>query len=646
MVFMAENYSGSVLLESRAEQVVRPEGTASFPALESVPSPSAPLLKDAAAPEPRVFSLSLRTVGTGHTIGLAFAGELQGGEPDSVQREIEVDTNRLVERWALDAEIGETYRLDRLVSIHTSRDTERPAEAATKHLERLLSEGVESIISAHVRAWEQRWHAADVEVEGDEMAQRALRFACYHLVSASDPEDERVSIGARSLTGRAYQGHVFWDTEIYMLPFYLLTHPPSARSLLKYRYHTLGAAREKARAQGYQGAYSAWESADTGEEVTPPFGIAPSGEVIGIRNGEQEIHIGAAVAYAVFQYWHVTGDERFLLASGAEIMLETARFWASRGEVEADGHYHIRHVIGPDEYHEDVDDNAYTNLMAQWNLEQGAELARLLEERWPEHWRQCAARLGIDSGEVENWKSLAAAMYTGFDPETGLFEQFQGYFDLEEIDLAAFEPRTTAMDVLLGRERIQRSKVIRQADVVMAVYLLWDRLTPEVRDANFRYYEPRTGHGSSLSPGIHALVAARLGELELAEKYFRQAAEIDLADNMGNAAGGVHVASLGALWQAAVFGFGGLRIGAKGPSLDPYLPSGWRSLHFPFEWRGRIVRVTLGGEPVGIQVQLEGEGSTPVELFVGEHQITLISHRRYRASRRPGGWNAWQEVQV
>jgi trehalose/maltose hydrolase-like predicted phosphorylase len=312
-----------------------------------------------------------------------------------------------------------------------------------------------------------------------------------------------------------------------------------------------------------------------------------------ILTGEQEHHISADVAFGVWKYWEATGDERFLLDAGAEILIETARFWASRAEREEDGRYHIRGVIGPDEYHETVDDNAYTNGLAQWNLEVGEEVTRLVAQRWPEQWRALSRRVGLEAEEPRRWLQVARELYTGFDELTGLFEQFRGYFGLEDIDLAAFAARTAPMDVLLGRERIQRSKIIKQADVVMLLHLLWERLPAEVRRVNFEYYEPRCGHGSSLSPAIHALVAARLGDAALAERYFRQAAEIDLSDNMGNAAGGVHLGALGGLWQAAVFGFAGLRFTDERPEHRPNLPPSWRSLSMRFQWRGRWHELTL-----------------------------------------------------
>jgi kojibiose phosphorylase len=221
-----------------------------------------------------------------------------------------------------------------------------------------------------------------------------------------------------------------------------------------------------------------------------------------------------------------------------------------------------------------------------------------LAERWPAQWRELSRRLGLEADEPAGWLRVAHDLYTGLDERTGLFEQFKGYFGLEDIDLAAFQSRTVPMDVLLGSERIRRSQIIKQPDVVMLVHLLWDRLPSEVRRANFEYYEPRCGHGSSLSPAIHALVAARLGKIALAERYFRQAAQIDLANNMGNAAGGIHAAALGGLWQAAVLGFAGLRLARDGPVLRPCLPPGWRSLSMRLQWRGEWHQLSL---PHGVE---------------------------------------------
>ena len=542
----------------------------------------------------------IQVTGSGTTVAMAVARQVM----NSTDRW--TPSAELVEgRQGLELKLGETYRLDRVVALYTSRDTADPRETAGKHVERAIDD-VAGAITEHSNSWQARWESSDLRIEGDPASQRALRFAIYHLSSAANPQDDHVSIGARGLSGSAYKGHVFWDTDIFMLPLFVLTYPEAARALVMYRYHTLAAARAKAARLGYRGAFYAWESADNGEDATPPFVVAPDGQIIRLLTGEQEQHISADVAFGVWNYWRATGDDRFLVAAGAEILIETARFWASRAQREEDGRYHICGVIGPDEYHETVDDNAYTNGMAQWNLEIAAEIANLVAKRWPGEWQALSHRLGIEPDEPRRWPNMARDLYTGFDERTGLLEQFRGYFDLEEIDLAAFVPRTAPMDVLLGRERIQQSKIIKQPDVVMLIHLLWDRMAPEVRKANFEYYEPRCAHGSSLSPAIHALVAARLGDTALAQRYFRQAAEIDLADNMGNAAGGIHAAALGGLWQAVVLGFAGLHLGGERPEHRTNLPPNWRRLSMRIQWRGRCHELTL---PEGAERQKQRDDS-------------------------------------
>ncbi len=512
---------------------------------------------------------------------------------------------------------------------------EREARAAWR---RPRASDVPALLGGHARAWGRRWAASDVVIEGEPAAQEAMRFALYHLIAAANPQDERVSIPARALTGDAYMGHVFWDTEIFLLPFYTFTWPEAARALLMYRYHTLPAAREKAVQFGCQGALYAWQSAETGKEVTPTFDISGDGHVVPIRTGMEEHHVSADIAYAVWQYWQATRDVGFLLEAGAEIVLETARFWASRARPEEDERYHIRGVIGPDEYHEGVDDNAYTNFMARWNLECGREVAQLLRARWPQRWAELREQLNISLDDLSFWHEAAAQLAIDRDPATGLLEQFTGFFQLEPVDLAAYEPRLAAMDVLFGRERTQRSQIIKQADVVMLFALHWDRFAPEVREANFRFYEERCDHGSSLSPAMHALVAARLGDVTLAERHFHEAAAIDLHDAMGNAAGGVHIAALGGLWQVAVFGFGGMSMEPRGLAFAPRLPEGWTAMRFPIRWRRRQILVCIERDPLTIAVTLKVGRPFVVRVGSVKHRLQRGEEWTCRADPLTGGW--------
>jgi trehalose/maltose hydrolase-like predicted phosphorylase len=503
---------------------------------------------------------------------------------------------RWVWRWRSVA--GQVVALDRIVAAaRADRPEDDPTRVANEALAHSRALGWRAVLAAHEAAWKQRWLASDVVIEGDDEVQRALRFAIYHLISAANPEDERVSVGARGLTGDAYFGHVFWDTEIYLLPFYTAVWPEAARAMLMYRFHTLSGARTKAAHMGWKGALYAWESADTGEETTPERVMGSDGALVDILTGTMEQHISADVAYAVWQYWRVTGDDEFFLQAGAEILLETARFWASRALAEADGGRHIRHVIGPDEYHEDVDDNAFTNVMARWNIARGLEAIEMLRARWTDRATALCEKLALRDEELADWRDAAARIVTGLDRTTGLYEEFAGFHQLEPLDLSLYADRKVPIDVVIGRERTLRSQVVKQADVVALMALLPDEFPGAMPEVNFHHYEPRCAHGSSLSAGMHALVAARLGETEMALRYLHKAAVADLELDP-NSAGGIRIAGLGAVWQAVVLGFAGVDLTGDTLAIEPRLPHQWRSLSFRVRWRGRSVAIRIAGGTV------------------------------------------------
>ncbi len=579
-----------------------------------------------------------QTTGARHTLSVASTALLDLSErlitPAALQKQA-------YRRWEWPAQPGQPamfYRLTTFVRDDTSKSV---GAGALNALFRARRMDPADLFEAHVRAWEDRWQASDIALSGDDAAQTALRFALFQLNSAANPDDPHVSVGAKALTGPGYHGHVFWDTEIFLLPYYTLTWPAAAEAMLRYRYLTLPAARAKAARLGYRGALYAWESADTGAEATPDSVVDPTGKTIPVYSGRDEQHISADIAYAVWQYWTATDDYSFFLEAGAEIILETARFWASRAALEADGRYHIRHVIGPDEYHEDVDDNAFTNNMARWNLLRGLDVAELLATRWPARWEALRTHLGLTSDELAQWREVAARIFTGLDAATGVFAQFSGYDQREPIDLTQYADRTQPMDVVLGHERIGQTQVVKQADVVMLLALLWDQFNPAVRAANFRYYEPRTGHGSSLSPSIHALVAARLGDNDLALRYFQDASAIDNADRNGNEADGVHIATQGGLWQAALLGFAGVQIRDDGLHIEPHLPATWATLRFPLHWRGRQLTLTLTRDPLAIAITLRGR---PLDIYLGPTLVHLTAEqeRRYQWDAAAGEWRAAQ----
>jgi len=530
-------------------------------------------------------------------------------------------------------EAGEPATIDRLAAVVSARTRVPSTEVALTVLRRAEEQGYDELLGAHRAAWEQRWRDADVVIDGDDHGQRVVRFSIFHMISSGHPTKDTVSIGARGLGGLSYFLHVFWDTEVFVLPFFIYTHPQTARTLLAYRYRNLDGARQKARDLGHRGALFPWESADKGVETTPPYGYGPSGEMVPILSGLMEHHISADVAWAVWEYWQATADDEFMVTMGTEILLETARFWASRAARDQQGIYHIHMVVGPDEYHEGVDDNAFTNVLARWNVRKALEAFAWLEQSAPTVAKELARRLAVTSAERAVWQRVADNLADGFDPQTGLFEQFAGFFDLADVDPALLTPRPQAADVLLGRDVTLHSKVLKQADAVMLCYMLGDEIDDRVARANYDYYEPITVHGSSLSPGIHAALAARLGVVGQALTDFRMAGEIDLADNMGNAARGLHLATMGGLWQAAVMGFGGVRRRGKALGVDPHLPAPWKRLRVPLRFRGARVLLDIRPTRLGISVE-----EARVNVVLGRRRF-LLSPGEHRFVRGPrGGW--------
>ncbi|CAX21997.1 putative glycosyl hydrolase [Methylorubrum extorquens DM4] len=565
------------------------------------------------APERAELDLKAwRTWRSGRSLAIAAAASL---EVDGVERQ-PVARGDLTWAWRWTAQPGQAVTFRRIVAVTRHHATDVNAGArARRELAAARTLGWRGILARHEAAWAERWRCSDIRVTGDPAAQAALRFAIFHLNGAANPDDPHVSVAARALTGDDYRGHVFWDTEIFLVPFYALTWPEAARTLLMYRFRTLDAAREKAARMGWRGALYAWESADTGAEVTPHQTVGPDRKILDILCGSQEQHISADVAYAVWQYWQANEDEAFLQEAGAEILLETARFWASRATGEADGLRHIRGVIGPDEYHERVDDNAFTNVMARWNIARGLDIAALLRERWPDTWERLARSLDLGEPELAKWGEAAETIATGRDPATGLYEQFAGFLALEAVDLNAFAERSVPMDVVLGRERTQRAQVIKQADVVALLALLPEAFPGTSGGINFDHYEPRCGHGSSLSRVMHGLAAARLGRPEAALGYFHRSAAIDLADTHVAIGGGIHIAALGGLWLMAIFGFAGLSLGANGLAFDPRLPASWHGLDFRIRWRGRELAVAIDGKNRELRVTLDR--GDPMTVFAG-----------------------------
>ena len=546
---------------------------------------------DAASGEsPDVIGLHVRTMDGSYDVAVALRHEAsenaQRAHWDLASSPTLVDT--------FEAGPHAPATLVKIGAYQTSRDGEADVAAAAVRRAREAA-SYEDILSASQEAWAARWETCDIEIEGDDAAQLAVRFNMYHLIIVAPTNDERVNIGAKTLSGFGYRAHAFWDTEIFMLPYFIYTQPDIARNLLDYRWHNLAGARNKATRNGFEGAQFPWESADTGEEVCPTWLPGPGGvDLVRIWTGDIEIHISADIAYAVNQYWRITGDDDWYYTRGADLILQTAQFWASRATLEDDGRYHLREVIGPDEYHEHVDDNAYTNAFARWHLHLAVELMQELKSSRPDRAAELVDELGITDEVLDAWTDVADRMALDYG-KNGLIEQFEGYFDLEDVDLAAMEPRTTSVQAILGIEGTNKTQVLKQPDVLMLLFLLRAEFDLDTLKRNYDYYIPRTDHryGSSLGPSMSAIIAAEAGLPEDAYGHFMLGAEADLNDPRGNAQDGIHGASCGGTWQAVVLGFAGLSVTPEGWSVDPKLPHHWQRLAFRFVHRGEIQHVEI-----------------------------------------------------
>jgi beta-phosphoglucomutase len=503
------------------------------------------------------------------------------------------------------ARAGTTVTVDKFVTVFTSRDVEKPLEAACEKLTQLPS--YDTLLNAHAQAWDEVWQKSDILIEGDTKAQVAVRYNLFQLLISAPKHDDKVSIPAKTLSGFGYRGHIFWDTEIFILPFFIYTQPTLARNLLTYRYHTLNGARRKAYHYGYKGAMYAWESADSGDEVTPRW-LPPNdfyGEDIRIWCRDREIHISADIVYAGWYYWQATNDDEWMRDCGAEIALDTAVFWGSRVEYNTKHErYEIREVIGADEYHEHADNNTFTNRMVQWHLQKALFIHDWLRKTYPEKANELEQKLQLSSGRLARWQDIIENIWILYDQSTGLIEQYDGFFKLEDINLADYEPRTRSMQAILGIEGGNKRQVLKQPDVLMLLYLMRQSqefpYTQEILQKNWDYYAPRTDitYGSSLGPAIHGILASDLGNAKEAYERFMQAALVDIEDVRGNAHDGIHAASAGGVWQAVILGFGGVQFAGDTPIATPHLPPGWKRLKFKLFWRGKWHEFDLTPPPI------------------------------------------------
>jgi trehalose/maltose hydrolase-like predicted phosphorylase len=480
-----------------------------------------------------------------------------------------------------------------------------------------LAQGYAALLAQHERLWRDLWAASDVTIVGDAEAQHALRYSLYHLLAIAPYHTKGTSIPARGLSGQVYKGAVFWDTELFMFPFFLHTNPRIARTLLEYRISGLPGAKEKAREYGYAGAFYAWESQEGGRDACTHFNVTNvfTGRPIRTFFRDKQIHISGDIPLALRQYCAATGDLSILAEGGAEVIYECARFLHSWSYINpTTSRYELLDVTGPDEYHERVNNDCYTNVLAAHALETALWTYDVLEAESPAEHRRILERTGF-AGLLPSIREMAAKLHVPQpDPTTGIIPQFDRYFALEDVPISELESRRKhPTEYLGGGEGLAVcTQVIKQADVVLTLSTFADRYCSQVKRDNWNYYEPRTEHGSTLSACSYAIVAAEIGEMDFAYEYFMKTATIDIAGTAKQYVGdlfigGTHPAANGGAWLSVVRGFCGVVHTADGVAISPRLPARWEKVIVPYRIGKNSYEILMERGAVSVKVIEERE---------------------------------------
>ncbi|MEJ2092721.1 MAG: glycosyl hydrolase family 65 protein [Syntrophobacterales bacterium] len=514
--------------------------------------------------------------------------------PYSFEGECSEDEGKVV--FSFDAPPEMPIKLVKFMAYHTSDNPsfEELVSEAERTLDAKLSRGFEDLLAGQREYLDDFWSRSDVQIEGDPRQehrcgelQQALRFNLFQIFQAAVRVGDK-GIPAKGLTGQAYDGNYFWDTEVYVLPFLTYTHPQIAKNLLNFRYRMLDKARERASEVNEQGALFPWRTIN-GEEASAYY-----------ATGTAQYHINADIMYAVMKYVEITGDEEFLWQKGAEMLVETARMWCGLGffSERQGGLFCLHGVTGPDEYTTVVDNNLYTNLMAQNNLHFATNTIKSLKKKEPDLFAALVNTTNLDPAEIDLWQRAADQMNIPFDKEFEIHPQDDTFLQKKVWDFKHTPVESYPLLLHFHPLKIYRYQVVKQADVVLAMLLLGDKFSREQKRRNFDYYDPLTTGDSSLSVCIQSIVAAELGYLDKALEYFHYAVLMDLEDVGGNVKDGCHMASMGGSWMLCVYGLGGMRDQGGHLSFNPRLPPELKRLHFPLTIRGQMLEVTITQDSV------------------------------------------------
>ena len=563
----------------------------------------------AAAGENRMM-LQARTLLSGQEVFVGARVDL----PDSAQTVWEGKTVSL--RAALRLEEGLETRVDRrVVILFDGQEGDALWQRGSEALAQSEAIPADDALQAQADYWVAYWRTSDVRIEasGEDagaaaMEQQGIRFCSFQLAQIYNGGSMRHNIGAKGLTGEAYNGHAFWDTEACCLPFYLFTNPRAARDLLLYRYNTLPQAMERAKMLDCRGACYPLATLN-GEEACALW-----------QHASLQLQPSTAVAYGIWHYAHVTGDRDFLFDYGAEMLLQIARFLASRVEKGGrSGLYGFFGVMGPDEFHMMVNNNAYTNYMGKRSLAYAAETLIRMRALKPEAFAALSEKTALLPEEIAAWQDMADNMYIPCG-ENGLIEQHDGYFDLPHTEISEIPVSEFPLYEHWSYDRIYRTDMIKQPDVLMILYLYNSSFSEEVKRTNYDFYQPRTIHESSLSPAIHSILAAEIGNMDDAVRFFGYATRLDLDNYNRNTREGLHITSIAMAWANIVYGFAGLRGDTQTLRFAPRLPARWKKLGFSVLYRARVIRIDM--ETAGTFFRLVKGEALPVDVYGKNYTLT------------------------
>ena len=557
--------------------------------------------------------LSYRVSNSGMTVALAADHVIETANEYTVTTSIEPDVAKNV--YAIHAKRGVTVRITKVVSYHSSRTapTRELIDRCARTLDRVRGEGIDAQYTRQRRWLDDYWERSDVEIDGNDDLQQAIRWNLFQLAQATARADG-LGIPAKGVTGSGYGGHYFWDTEIYLVPFLAYTSPLWARDALLQRQHMLPSARRRARMLNEDGVLFPWRTIN-GEEASAYYAA-----------GTAQYHINADVTYALAKFVRATDDIGFLANGAIDIAVETARMWMTLGFWRRNGEvtFEIHGVTGPDEYTTVVNNNMFTNVMARFNLTYAAATVRTLAEERPDAYRRMVTRLGLRDEELLAWEHAAAAMSIPFSENLGIHPQDEHFLEREIWDLENTPAEQKPLMLHFHPLVIYRFQVLKQADVVLALFLLGDQFTLEEKIADFDYYDPLTTSDSTLSNVVQAIIAAEIGYRDLALDYFRHTLFVDLADLHHNTSDGVHVASAGGVWSALISGFAGMRDYNGQLTFDPRLPAQWPEMRFRLIWHGVRILVVLRQDRMLVSVI--GREGTARFLVRGEEFEVSTGH--------------------